>query len=61
MQIYSKSVGHVTVMVFVQAGEVRLSIRTSWGTGLGMNAARIPELIEALRGAEGLAKSAGEA
>jgi hypothetical protein len=61
MQLYSASVGHLTVTVFEQAGEIRLDLRTSWGTGLGMDAARLPELIEALRGAEKRTKRAGEA
>lgn len=52
MTLTTETVGHLTVRVLERAGEVRLDLRTSWGTGLGMDAAHLPELIEALRRAE---------
>lgn len=58
MTPYRATVGSVSVSLFERAGEVRLDLRTAWGTGINMDAARLSELIEALRGAERMAKHA---
>lgn len=52
MTLTSESVGHLTVTLFERAGEIRIDLRTSWGTGLGMDAAHLPELIAALQRVE---------
>lgn len=59
MTITSETVGHLTVRLFERSGEIRLDLRSSWGSGIGMDAARLPELIEALRRVEEEAKRAG--
>lgn len=51
--------GPLTATVFERAGWHRLDLRTSWGTAVGLGAARLPELIIALQRLERDARKQG--
>jgi hypothetical protein len=59
MILHSEEAGHLTLCLLDRAGEVRLVVRHSSGTGVNVRASQIPDVLAALKKMEKEAKRAG--